>query len=332
MVGINEAAGAKGEFAADAALGVETLSERQRVCFTLYRQVVLPLDGFVFWVRASLLGPSATIGSMGFNAAPLNTGPRVVTPAPTLSVLGSLHYSSDNYQLEDESFALNRVVFTAEEAVQDLNAMDETELYIGEFQGVRFAFSQRSSFYRQADLYHYRGDAVYPAMATQIIDTPQDVDTARLVVSNSLPIWLQLNAFAPVYPAFLVPGNLVPPYIAANVVDDSTRAWGMIPQTRPGGTTTQLVSERVRLTTYGLRNDQVMDFHAYVLRYITENDNVMGLMNLPVVKDAKRQQNELGVLAIKKTIEYEVSYYQARVRDEALQLITRVVPSINVAA
>jgi len=47
-------------------------------------------------------------------------------------------------------------------------------------------------------------------------------------------------------------------------------------------------------------------------------------MNIPVPRDDKRTQAELGVLAIRKTIEFDVNYYQARVRDAALTYIKSV--------
>jgi hypothetical protein len=39
-----------------------------------------------------------------------------------------------------------------------------------------------SSFYAQADLYHYTGDAIYPAMETQIIDDVVKVHATVAVV------------------------------------------------------------------------------------------------------------------------------------------------------
>ncbi len=45
------------------------------------------------------------------------------------------------------------------------------------------------------------------------------------------------------------------------------------------------------------------------------------MMSASAMRDEKRAQRELGVLAMKKTIEYRVSYYQTRANAVAQQLI-----------
>ena len=37
--------------------GVDTISLSQQLTFTLYKRLVLPLDGYLFWVKASILVP-----------------------------------------------------------------------------------------------------------------------------------------------------------------------------------------------------------------------------------------------------------------------------------
>ena len=50
-------------------------------------------------------------------------------------------------------------------------------------------------------------------------------------------------------------------------------------------------------------------------------------MNMPVVRDEKRIQSELNAIAQKKSLTFEVSYYQNRMNDIARQLILSAVPS-----
>ena len=66
MATVFETTGAKGEMAAGLAQGVETISLNQTVTFTLYVKLVLPLDGYVFWVNAALLTDSALYNAVQY--------------------------------------------------------------------------------------------------------------------------------------------------------------------------------------------------------------------------------------------------------------------------
>lgn len=339
MPSIQEATGAPSPFGADVQTGVEALSYSQTITFTQYIRLVLPLDGYVFWVRSDLVSTSALLNAFKLNSVAFNQPPTLTTAAPTLTVTGSLHYATDMQQEEDKTIAVNSVVFTAQSPVQDLNVVGPYVLYIGEFQGQRFAFSSRGSFYQQADLWHYRGDAIYPDMQTQIVDSLTGFDTKNVIVSNSLPIWLSLNGYAQrfgpysnftmmLFPSFLVPANLPPPFAAVHVDPGSTRALAAAPTLDSRYTHSQLVKERVKITLYGMRNFNALDFVDLVNQYSLDF-NTIGIMNMPVVQDEKRTQAELSTIAMKKTIEYEVNYYQERANDIARQLILNAVPSFN---
>jgi len=65
-----------------------------------------------------------------------------------------------------------------------------------------------------------------------------------------------------------------------------------------------------------------LDFYDLVVRYSFDQDEI-GIMSSGVVRDEKRTQPELGILAMKKTIEYRVSYYQSRANSVANQLIEK---------
>lgn len=307
--------------------GIDTISQSQTVQFTLYVKLILPLDGYVFWVRSDLVSQLSVCNCYLYQPAPVDgTSP----PGAVLDVQGSLHNAIDSMQNEDETVAVNSVVFTAESEVQDFNKVGPCVMYIGVFEGKKFAFNKRGSFYEQSGIYHYKGNALYPALASQIVDDLTDFDTNNVVVSNSLPIWLMMNQFFPVYPSFLVEENLEPPYASIHIPSETTQAIGFAPRIGRRGHHSQLVQERVKITLYGLRNYAALDFQDYVLQYSMDHEDLFGIMNSPVMRDEKRTQPEFTVLAQKKTFELEVNYYQNRIRDVARQLILKCIPTFEI--
>lgn len=294
------------------------------VTFTQYNRVVLPADGFAFWVRADILAPS-----VGFNTGtpfngtpPYADPPSVAVKATSQKVQGSLHYTTTNLQDETEGFSVNHVVFTSLVEIELLNTTDPKSMFIGEVDGIRFAFSKRTMLFRESGLFHYQGDMLYPSMATQVIDDPAQLNSL-LVVSNSLPVWLTLDAYMPMYPSFLVPEDIVPPWCAIHIEPGSTTGIQAAPYIDADtGSHFQLVTERVKLTVYGLRNFNALAFQDYVNGY-SLNTEVFGIMNIPVIRDEKSTQAEMNILAQKKSIEYEINYYQASVLAVAQQRITQ---------
>lgn len=311
--------------------GLRVLSEDQTVQFTLYLRHVLPLDGYVFW---------------------LGTG-------KALPVRGSFHVSADKLQREDETIAINRVVMTTGEEVQGFNAIGPDQLWVGEIAGVRFAFSRSGPRFKVAGLYHYNGEALYPALGNILVPLGSQLPDTTLVVSNSLPLWLALRTYTPVwllppnplitlYPSFAIPDNLAPPYGSVHIEPDGTHAvqptphlgptrpvgnaaYGIPFGTTPDSTHWQLVADRVRITLYGTTNQQAMDFLDLVNRYSFDQDT-MGIMRCEsAARDDKRTQSELGILAMKKTITYEVSYYQSRVDTIARQLVEHASATVSVS-
>lgn len=304
MPSIAESVGTQSQLANGLAAGVNTLSLNQTVQFTQYVKSTLPIDGFVFYV---------------------NTG--IVT-----SVQGSLHYSIDQQQNEDETIDVNRVIFTGLSQIDAFNQAAPDDLFIGTFNGIRFSFSARGSFYEQANLYHYLGNAVYPALASQLIDSAANLPSSP-IVSNSLPIWLSQNSFAPVYPSFLVPANVVPPYITAHVDPSMTEVPSFPIAVWPGTVvpnsgasplydlaSTQLAKDRVRLTLYGFNNQTAIQFYMSLIDYSRNTDD-FGFGNSPAIRDEKRTQVEMAVIAMKKTIDIEAWYYQGTADAIARRLI-----------
>ena len=326
----NEALFAQGTpIGADLQTGVEAISIQQTITFTKYIRLVLPLDGYVFWVKSDIVSQGALYNAAKINGAAYSQSQKIITPAPTTIAKGSLHYATDIRQDESETYAVNRVVFTSEQPVQDLNQIGPNVIFIAEFDGIKFAFSQRGSFYQQAELWHYVGNAIYSDMETQIIDKLDGFDAQNVVVSNSLPAWLFLNGYQPfygfaspvtLYPSFIVPTNLLPPYGSVHIDPINTKAIASTGRLDPNSSHSQLATDTVRVTLWGTRNFNAQDFVDCVNQYSLDYD-VIGIQNMPIVRDEKRTQVELAAIGQKKTIEFEVSYYQSAVRDIARQII-----------
>ena len=318
MATLNEATGGLSQTPSDVE-AMRLISLDQTITFSQYIRYVLPLDGYVFWLRTR-----------------------------STQVRGSLHNTQSKRQNEDETLAVNRFTFSTGFNVQEFNDVSPTKIWVGEYQGLKFAFTVNGSVYEAAGLYHYTGEAVYPAMLSQLIDNGEQLPVTTLIVSNSLPLWLQLadyvepwlipaNPGITLFPSFAVPANLPPPYGTVHIDPNGMKAlqptpllgpvWPVGSQVlgEPMGSTDdsthwQLVSDHVRVTLYGATNAAAMDFVDLVNQYSRDLDT-MGIMTATPMRDEKRTQAELGILAMKKTIEFDVSYYQSRVNNVARQLI-----------
>ncbi len=330
MSGILEALGNQSQLSAALNAGLDSIDRDCTVVFTMYNKTIIPADGWVYWVQTET----------------------------NETVKGSIHYGIDKQQNEDETIAINRIVFTAEEQIQVFDNISPTTIFIGTYQGINFAFSRQGNYYTQANLWHYTGDAIYPAMQSQIITTSQ-LPSIQPIVSNSLPIWLSQSSFAPVYPSFLVPDNISPPYVVAHVEPESTEALQGFPSynlftasyspaigffnignssigkssftpdvsiPNSGASpllefpSNQLSRDLVRLTLYGFNNQQAIQFFVSLQNYSLATDE-FGFMNSPIIRDDKRTQTELGIIAQKKTIMIEASYYQSTAYAIAQRLI-----------
>ena len=311
----DEAGKARSQLGAALKAGVDTIASNQTIIFTQYVRKVLPLDGFVFWVRADIVSPP-------------------VTPL-TQTVMGSLHYATEKRQDEQETFAVNRVVFTSESPIDFLNEASPTRIWVASFDQIRFSFGGRKNLYRpQARLWHYFGDAVYPDVVPQLVDTTDQLNALGLIVSNSLPLWLAMNEFSPnwpfypatlpatIFPSFLSPLNLVPPFITAHIGEGDTAPLVSAQTFSPTNAQSLIAVDTVRLTLWGLNNQQAMTVISFIAQY-SYDTGFFGVMNSPVVHDAKREQRELAVLAQKKVIDFTISYLQGTTADTARQLITQ---------
>lgn len=329
---------------------VTELQPPKRYAFTKYVRLILPVDGSAFWVRADQVTQGARYNAALLNGCTPNEAAEISTSAPIVWAMGTLHYATEIHQDEVKSYSSNLVTFNAEHEIQDLNQVGPAIMFIGDFEtiatevstrsGVRYAFSRRENWFEQAGIYHYVGHALYSDMTTQIVDSRAGFDAHSAVVSNSLPLWLNLNNYAPPYPggfstssatlplfpSFLVTGNLHPPFAAVHVA--STDGLQAAPYLDETGSHWQLVQDRVRITTYGMRNNAIMDWLDAVNQYSLDTDN-FGIMNIPVAYDDKEPQPELQILAQRKTIVFDVSYYQTRARNIARQLIEQAFVTVE---
>lgn len=287
--------------------GLDDLSGSQQVTFTQYTRNVFSQDGYVFWVANGT----------------------------TMVSTGSLHIGTQLNQDEDETMGLNSLVFTSEREVSPLNGINPSALWIGAFtapggETLDVAFSARGPFYQRADLYHYTGFAVYPALKSQIVQSASDLPTGP-IVSNSLPFWLSSTG-TPVYPSFLVPDNIVPPYIVCHIEPELTTPIQPVPYYEwPGNPATltdlqpmpvhQLARDHVRLVMYGLTNLQAQQYYASLVDDSLSSENYGFVGEAGVIRDEKRGQAEIQAIAMKKTLEFDVSYYQAAADAIARRLI-----------
>ena len=312
MATVSESAGNKGQLKSTLESGLISISSGSAINFTKYIKRILPLDGFVFWLAGE-----------------------------TISVAGSLHYSAIREMREDETISINSVIFTTTSPVVAFNDINQQIIWVASVDGVRFSFSNRGMFYEQAGLYHYSGEAVYPALASQLVTNLYTLSPDNLIVSNSLPAWLAIQSYSPawatipnpaitLYPSFLVPSNVAPPYGSIHIEPGNTNAIQSAPRLTSNASHYQLATDHVRITLYGVNNNTALDFVDTVNQY-SLNTDVLGIMNMPIVRDEKRTQSEIQSIAMKKTIEYDVSYYQTRINDVARQLILEAFVQFTVA-
>jgi len=279
--------------------------------------------GSMAWVNAAT-------GGHKFTVVIYNSVPSVTMPTDVL-VQGSFHYDSTVNQEEDALYDSNTVIFTALQEVQAFNMISYNYLYIGHYNNLTFAFSHRGRLYEQADLYHYRGQSLRSRSLTQIVDDPSQFNPT-LVVSNSLPIWLNMPNYVPPYPGFTCPIPLYPSYLVADnlpppfgsVHIENTETIEMGSAFGPRLQQSQLVKERVKIHLYGCDNLMASDFVAFVEQYSLDWMK-LGLSDSPAIQDVKQPSPEFEILSQRKLVTFEINYRQWAVRDEARQFIEHVI-------
>ena len=277
--------------------GLQLISQNQQITFKSYKRFILPFDGYVFWVLDSTVQP--------------------------LVIPGSFHYQTDQKQELDKTIGYQNLVFTTPVQIANFDDIQPDQIWIGEYSTFKFSFSSHAARYEQAGIWHYVGQAVYPEMYTQLIESVSDLPGTP-IVNNSLPIWLSLNQFAPVYPSFLVPENIKPPYIVVDIKANDTYTLQPIPLLNDCGIW-QLAKDKIRLVIYGFTSQDALNF----LRYVMDQSmsGLFGIMSAGfVTRDGKHIQSELNVIAQQKFIELEISYNQQAVYTSAINYIRKVLP------
>lgn len=306
--------------------GIDQLSADQVVTFAQYTRVALAPDASVFWVANGV----------------------------TQSAKGSLHFSTDRIQDETTTIGQNEFIFSSEAEVTAFNDIAPGTMLIGSWpfadgQSLQIAFSRRGRFYEEAQVWHYVGIAVRPEMQSQIINSMADLPTGP-IVSNSLPMWLLQTTvgetIVPVYPSFLVPDNLVPPYIVAHVEPGRTTALQAAPffeytaiEVGSTGffefTASQIDRDEVRLTMYGFTNAMAWQYYWTLYQYSLVGPGetpTFGFADSPAIQDEKRTQSEIATIAMKKTLSFQANYYQATANVAAYRLILSASMSVTVNA
>jgi hypothetical protein len=303
--------------------GYQQLSNDAVFPFTLYRRLVLPIDGYVFWVKASILPnyPQSRgalyakfpMGTKMFDALNIQDP---LTPVQLanyeFSADGSVHVSQELAQDTGATYVTQDVVFTTKNELTQFAAIAPDEMFIMTLpNGSQVAFGSQRMRYYLAGIWHYHGRAIYSALADQIVNDLNRINPDLQIVSNSLPFWLALSTpQVAVYPAKLSPKNLEPPYITANV--KSTEGLGQTPYFDLTESQSQLVADEIEFEMIGLNNNAALDFQRAILR--NSHYGNYGIMNIPVPVDEKVEQVEFQVIGQKKTMQLKVNYYQTRVR------------------
>jgi hypothetical protein len=304
-----EASGTQSQIQAALDAGLESLSAEEVVQFQLYTKWVLEADGTVFWVASR----------------------------ETTTVKGSLHYSTDRRQDETETIGANSVILSSESEITQFNVVAPLSMWIGSWPipdspPLQVAFSARGNYYVEANVHHYSGYAVFPALKIQVVNSAADLPSGP-IVSNSLPIWLSYDAFAPVYSSFLVPDNAAPPYVVAHIEESIALAAAPVVGPWPGVTVPDggpapfhqlaasiLARDRVKLTLVGFSNSLAWQYRQY-LEEASVNDQLFGLANTPIPNDKKRTQVEIAALAQEKEMLVLANYNQGAMDAVARRLL-----------
>jgi hypothetical protein len=310
---------------------ISLISGEQTYTFDLYKRLVLPLDGFVFWVKASqindsIYGKGALYKLHSLDAKGFAEANKTLTLTPQqqavyqFSINGSLHVSQDLAQEEDTTYVSQNILFTTKNEVTHFANIAPDEMYVMTIpNGAQVAFGQQRNHYTLAGLWHYNGKAVYSTLADQIVNDIAKLNTNSQIISNSLPFWLALSTpSVPVYPSFLSPKNLTPPYVTADITQTTSLASS--PYYFPNSSQSQLVTDTINFTMYGLNNDAALDFQQSVLQ--TSEFGNYGIMNMPVPVDEKKTQVEFLIIA-QKTMTLQVNYYQHRARAIAQKMVSQ---------
>lgn len=317
MPSAQEASGQQSAIQSALDAGLNSIAQRQQVQFQKYSRLALASDGSVFWVAQQ---------------------------AVVMTAIGSLHYATDREQSETSTLGLSDVIFSSESEITQFSAIAPDFMWIGRWDipnapPLRVAFSHLGNLFREADIYHYTGTAITAIMLPNIIDNPADIP-AGPIVSNSLPIWLaQTNLTGqavPIFPSFLIPENLPPPYIAVHIEPSMTESLSAAPLIGPWPGTiepnsgasplhempaSQLYRDEVTLTLYGFSNQAAWQWWVALIEASASGTAPFGFANSPAIQDEKHLSRELAAIAQKKILHISANYLQGAANAVARRLI-----------
>lgn len=302
--------------------GMNDICYEGTVLFRQYRKIVLPLDRFIFWLA---------------------------TPQ-TMTITGSLHIETHNRHTETERYDYSDMVLTTQEEVQTFHQKPTDTLWMACIDGTHFSIDGQKKHFKQAGLFHYFGSNVPPSFRSQFIHTEAELDDYHPVISSSLPIFLALPHIGspalgwcpwpkdvPIFPSFSSPDNQEPPYIIIHNDPHSAQPVGLGTVDPTTGASTQIMTEKVKLTLIGLPHQKASNIRDYIRHWALLHPDTLGITNIPVIVDEKSTLDEISALSMMKHIEFDVMYIQNTARDCAFKLIehakmtlksnTRTVPS-----
>lgn len=275
--------------------GLANLAPGSSITFTEYTIYRFSEDGYVFLVKGT----------------------------STLSVtFSAIHIATERDQEIDNTIGMNSVVLDTQTEINEFNTVNPTSMWIADIAmpdgtTIPVAFQRYGPFFANAGVYHYAGFAVFPQFGNLIVAASADLPTAP-IVSNSLPIWLTQNSIANVYPSFLVPENIQPPYVVAHIEPELTKPLQPVPYYVWTSTGTgfanlasyQLYYDYVQLILYGFTNAMALQFQAGLIS-TSIDDETFGFSGEQIsLRDDKTPQPEIAALAMKKTLSFGASYYQ----------------------
>lgn len=276
--------------------GIESIDQNASIAFTQYTIVRTAQDGYVFWVAGA-----------------------------SQSFPGSLHYATETEQDETGTTDVNSVVFTSSCEVEVLNTASPSAMWCAPVvtpggNTIYVAFRGHGRYYAPAQVWHYYGTAVLPDFQQLLVASAADIP-AEPICSNSLPIWLsQTMPVGAIYPSFVVPANVVPPYAVVNIerTDPLAGFPALVPPPAPAFVagsaqlytwpSTQLMKDTGRVSLFGYNNAQALQF-LFALMEASRSTDAFGFMGSPAFVDGHDVQPEVQAMSLCKTMAFEISYY-----------------------
>ncbi|GBQ08825.1 hypothetical protein [Saccharibacter floricola] len=301
---------------------ISNISYGGEIYFQEYRKITLPLDGFLFWIKTE----------------------------NKFSIPGSLHISTRNTKNEYQNYDLSQIVLSTSEKINKFHQKDSNYILVGIIDGLEFLIGAQKESYQPSALFHYSAESIPPSFRSQFIHTEAELDDYHPVISSSLPIFLALPHIGspalgwcpwpkdvPIFPSFSSPDNQEPPYIIIHNDPHSAQPVGLGTVDPTTGASTQMMTEKVKLTLIGLPHQKASNIRDYIRHWALLHPDTLGITNIPVIVDEKSTLDEISALSMMKHLEFDVMYIQNTARDCAFKLIehakmtlksnTRTVPS-----